>query len=139
MEIINTNHCGRCKREDIPFIKHAHAYRNGKKYQYYYCRDCNTECAKKYRSTKKGGKNIREAVYRSMKKHREKQNARAQIQYALKTGKITKPKICSSCHEEKEIHGHHEDYSKPLDVTWLCRSCHSDRHREIKKINQRRD
>lgn len=30
------------------------------------------------------------------------------------------------------VEGHHEDYSHPLDVTWLCRSHHLDRHAELK-------
>lgn len=30
------------------------------------------------------------------------------------------------------IHAHHEDYSKPLEVTWLCGSCHKRRHLEMK-------
>jgi hypothetical protein len=31
------------------------------------------------------------------------------------------------------IVAHHEDYDKPLDVIWLCRTHHKLRHREINK------
>jgi len=36
---------------------------------------------------------------------------------------------CADCGTTDNIHGHHEDYSKPLDVTWLCGRCHRMRHR----------
>lgn len=34
---------------------------------------------------------------------------------------------CGSC-----VQGHHPDYHKPLDVQWLCRSCHGKVHRREK-------
>ena len=34
---------------------------------------------------------------------------------------------CAVCGEAK-VEAHHHDYSKPLDVIWLCRSCHIKHH-----------
>ncbi len=51
------------------------------------------------------------------------------LRYNVERGKIKKPCKCSSCGiENKRIIGHHEDYSKPLEVIWLCNGCHLKRH-----------
>jgi hypothetical protein len=41
-----------------------------------------------------------------------------------------KPAACSACGLVGRVQGHHEDYSKPLDVIWLCQKCHGLRHRK---------
>ncbi len=42
---------------------------------------------------------------------------------------LDRPDICSDCGAvDVVIHGHHEDYSKPLEVIWLCVSCHMKLH-----------
>ena len=56
---------------------------------------------------------------------------------AIKNGKLT-PQPCAVCGKDK-TQGHHEDYSKPLDVVWLCIRHHQDRHihlRNAKTLNQ---
>lgn len=35
---------------------------------------------------------------------------------------------CQHCYQRKKLIGHHYDYSNPLQVIWLCRSCHSKIH-----------
>ena len=51
---------------------------------------------------------------------------------AVRYGQITKPDHCEGCGRElpsRQIHAHHTDYRKPLDVQWLCSQCHGKLHR----------
>lgn len=38
---------------------------------------------------------------------------------------------CEVCGALK-VHAHHDDYSKPLDVRWLCPPCHRSHHDKAK-------
>jgi len=56
---------------------------------------------------------------------------------AIRDG-ILNPLPCEVCGKQK-TQGHHEDYSKPLDVVWLCVRHHQDRHihlRNAKTLGQ---
>jgi len=65
------------------------------------------------------------------RKYPEKNRAHKAVQIAIERGEIVKPSTCSKCGEpHKNIQGHHEDYSKPLDVIWLCPPCHGELHRD---------
>lgn len=61
----------------------------------------------------------------------DKLDARARMTQAIYHGILVRPDHCEGCHREFDykLHGHHEDYSKPLDIVWLCRNCHGARHR----------
>ena len=62
-------------------------------------------------------------------KNREKYSAHYKLYYQIKCGNIIRPTQCSSCkNESSRIEGHHSDYSKPLDVMWLCKPCHYKIH-----------
>lgn len=54
------------------------------------------------------------------------------VLYAIKTGKLKKAIVCESCGLIKKLHGHHRNYNKPLEVVWLCASCHQKEHNEVK-------
>ena len=58
-----------------------------------------------------------------------KKKARAALRNAVVSGTVIKPKSCSRCGiTDKPLHGHHFDYSKPLEVLWLCKKCHGLEH-----------
>ncbi len=48
------------------------------------------------------------------------------VYQAIKSGRLLR-KPCEVCGKE-ESDSHHDDYDKPLDVRWLCRSCHMTFH-----------
>lgn len=53
---------------------------------------------------------------------------------AISNGIIVRPDHCSRCLISCVPQGHHDDYSKPLEVMWLCPICHAQRHKELGKI-----
>lgn len=58
-----------------------------------------------------------------------KREARNKLSNALRDGKIKKPPECQICAvSDERLHGHHEDYSRPLDVIWVCPACHAFVH-----------
>jgi len=70
------------------------------------------------------------------KKNREKfplkAAARSFLNAAIKGNILKRPENCSICFKECKAEAHHEDYLKPLEVIWVCRSCHGKKHRKIK-------
>lgn len=82
------------------------------------------------------------AVARHKKRFPEKYSARNKVNHAIHDGRLTPPTTCSMCGKETvNIHAHHADYSKPLEVMWLCTECHGKEHRKYprkpKTINKR--
>lgn len=54
-------------------------------------------------------------------------NAYKVVEQALIAGVLERPSNCYGCNcsdKEHRIEAHHHDYSKPLDVIWLCTPCH---------------
>lgn len=60
----------------------------------------------------------------------ERVMARRKLNTAVQCGKLIRPKVCSICFGGGKITAHHDDYSRPLDVRWLCWGCHGKEHRK---------
>lgn len=55
----------------------------------------------------------------------ERKVAAMAVRDAIRKGDLVRPRTCSACGTYSAlIQGHHDDYSKPLEVRWLCPSCH---------------
>lgn len=60
--------------------------------------------------------------------HPEKNRARSAVRRAVISGRLTIPVLCEDCRSICKLQAHHDDYSQPLDVIWLCSPCHAMRH-----------
>lgn len=55
-----------------------------------------------------------------------KNRMRAKTRDAVRRGKLQKG-LCEFCNSQ-EVEAHHDDYSKPLEVRWLCKAHHNHIH-----------
>ena len=62
--------------------------------------------------------------------HPEKYKARASVQNAIRSRRLIR-QPCRDCGSTIGVEGHHPDYSKPLDVEWLCEGCHRAEHQRV--------
>ncbi len=121
-----------------------------------YCKECHkAKMREKYWTHKgKGGQERREyqrkmgrqsyhrnreanlrrvADYRQ--KNPEKLRAHWAAAWAQQKGILTSPGVCSHCGSPGPLEKHHPDYSRPLEVIWLCTPCHRLLHLGKEPIN----
>jgi len=110
------NHCHSKER----LIKYASRIsKKGIKTQYYRCNKCNTETCKKYRKTKIGRENVLKAVKKYESKNVDRVKSWHKAWFKInKNKKNDKP--CSICGSKLNVHKHHPDINKPLEVVFLC-------------------
>jgi hypothetical protein len=69
----------------------------------------------------------RRSVKNWQKKNKIRHAAHQRVHRAVEEGKLMRSEYCLQCGKKCKTEGHHEDYSKPLDVIWLCRLCHASK------------
>jgi len=65
-----------------------------------------------------------------------KKKASTAVGNALRDGRLFR-KPCEVCGSLK-VQAHHDDYSKPLDVRWLCVAHHAEHHRTMREMERQR-
>ena len=115
--------CSLCTEiKDFSFF---HKDKNAKTGCSTYCKSCKSIKDKKYErdnsysEQKKQGKKI----WRN--KYPERKSAHMKVYHAMRKGLLLR-QPCFMCGEKAQAH--HPDYSRPLDVVWLCSSHHSQAH-----------
>ena len=131
--------CSKCKTEKKPseFAKDRR-HRDGLQS---HCRECNNKGVRKHRTDnpelkaiadkkyyEKNKKEIlkNQKAYASQPLVRAKHNVRGATYRAVQKGELTKS-MCGC--GEPSVEAHHPDYTKPLEVVWMCVKCHHKLHK----------
>jgi hypothetical protein len=77
----------------------------------------------------------KEIASRWRKEHPDRKTAQSKLRYAVLAGTVIK-QPCWVCGSHKS-EAHHPDYSRPLDVVWLCAPHHHQAHADIKNISNK--
>lgn len=59
--------------------------------------------------------------------YQEKRRAVQAVNSAVRDGRMER-EPCEVCGATERVEGHHDDYSLPLDVRWLCKRHHDAHH-----------
>jgi len=127
----HVNKCKECNKKDV----RTNCANNKEYYQAYEKSRANlphrVQSRLDYAQTESGKMAAARARRKWLQNNPHKRHANVLLGNAVRNGNLTKPASCSECGKSKcRIHGHHDDYSKPLDVRWLCAACHSAWHKE---------
>ena len=116
--------------------KEFHKLKNGKYFSY--CKKCRSELNKRYhfhyQIKNRDALNSKKEIYLKTEsgikvakekalKWRANNKDKISVHNLVNRSNIEK-RPCLICKKEEKIDGHHEDYSKPLEITWLCHRCH---------------
>lgn len=121
------NKCKLCTRRDVrenrtAKFEHYSAYERSRA-----ARPDRVEARRRYARTAAGKAAHTRACKWQRVVNADKYKARTAVGNALRAGKLKRLpcQVCGTAPSQ----AHHRDYSKPLEVLWLCRSHHAEAHR----------
>lgn len=107
---------------------HPEVYRKANRKYYNKNKEKCLKFQRKYQ--KKYNKNNKGVVKKAHKKYYE--NNKEKVIVRMTAGrkiKIPENQVCQVCNGKLVIERHHSDYSKPLEVQFLCIKCHNSIHK----------
>ena len=134
--------CTKCKQvwELSQFIKKAKR-RGGDSPHCQECRDKNNLHNAKWRENNLESRHRAQKAWREKNRAKTRQNmvrwnlrnkdkkaAHNAVKIAVRNGVLMRGD-CSICGSTENIHAHHEDYTKPLEVDWFCKHHHREYHK----------
>lgn len=88
---------------------------------------------KGYQQTNAFAQSHAAAAKRWAAKHPERRKANNLLDNAVRDGRVIPWPVCAVPECCDKPHGHHPDYSRPLDVVWLCDSHHKAAHALVRQ------
>lgn len=88
------------------------------------------EAQRRYTSSEHGSEAVRRntAITRSDPR---KYAAHKAVTIAVRQGRLQR-QPCEECGSTRRVHAHHDNYSRPLDVRWLCSTHHKRHHARLR-------
>ena len=108
--------CKECTKEDVKKNRESHRLKIAEYERQRFKLPQRKAAIKRYRKTRR-------------KRHPQKIAAAQAIKNAIRSGRM-KMRPCEVCGNQR-AQAHHDDYSKPLDVVWLCFKHHRERHGQV--------
>ena len=134
---MNYKVCSKCQQNKL--VGDFHKNRSTKDGLSWWCKVCHLAAVCKYRANPANKQKISEynqSPHRKAKnseytrqyraKHQNKCKAKSAVLTAKRQKLLISPNRCSICGKSSILDAHHADYSKPLEIQWLCRKCHSN-------------
>lgn len=122
------NKCKECQKADVKAAREA----NQEYYREFDRQRANmphrVTARQTYQKTERGKERMNAGSKAWIARNPEKRAVHVLIGNAIRDGRIERG-TCQICGSEK-AHAHHNDYSKPFDIWWLCRSCHIEFHKK---------
>ena len=75
----------------------------------------------------RGNRQTAESIRNYREKYPNKYKSHCIVNNAIKNKKLFKEPCCV-CGATENIHAHHDDYLKPLNIRWMCAMCHHRWH-----------